>query len=63
LILEAPVLFIHEPSVFPLPSSIEPDGPLDKGLRLWFALDWDDMPPPDEECEPGLSDIPHPEQK
>ena len=49
--------------MFPLPSSIEPDGPLDKGLRLWFALDWDDMPPPDEECEPGLSDIPHPEQK
>ena len=60
--LGAPVLFIHEPSVFPppLPSSTEPDGPLDRGLRLWFALDWADIPPPDEDVEPGLSDKPHP---
>ena len=61
--LGAPVLFIHEPSVFPppLPSSTEPDGPLDRGLRLWFALACPIVAPPDEDVEPGLSDKPHPE--
>ena len=54
--LGAPVLFIHEPSVFPppLPSSTEPDGPLDRGLRLWFALACPIVAPPDEDsANPG----------
>ena len=60
---EAPVLFIHELSVLPLPSSSEPDGPFDRGLRLWFALVCPGIPPPDEDVEPGLSDKPHPKTK
>ena len=55
-----PELLIQEPKEFPLPSSSVPDGPLERGFRLWFVFDWPDKPPPDEDVEPGLSDKPHP---